>query len=158
MRRRLLLTVLAALPVAGCASLAPKPRPAAPVQVNQDPYPSTYQRYAGAPTVIRGATVFDGDGKRIDNGTVVFADGLIQAVGGPEVASPPGAVEIGTGSPPERWRARIGVRSSAAVSGATRHPRSAATGSKRPLASDRKPCADARRYRVRSAPRSSTGR
>jgi imidazolonepropionase-like amidohydrolase len=84
----------AVLPLAGCASLAPKPKPAAPVPVNQDPYPSTYQRYPGAPTVIRGATVFDGDGKRIDNGTVVFADGVIQAVGGPELASPPGAVEI----------------------------------------------------------------
>ncbi len=34
----------------------------------------------------------------IDNGTVVFGDGVIKAVGGPELASPAGALEIdGTG-------------------------------------------------------------
>ena len=90
------LTALTAL--GGCAALEPKPKPAAPVLTNEDPYPSTYQRYAGAPTVIRNATVFDGDGKQINGGTVIFADGAIQAVGGPELASPAGAVEIdGTG-------------------------------------------------------------
>ena len=36
--------------------------------------------------MIRGATVFDGEGGRIDNGTVVLADGVVQAVGGPELA------------------------------------------------------------------------
>ena len=56
--------------------------------VNEDPYPSTYVRYPGVLTVIRHATVFDGDGRRFDNGTVVFADGVVQAVGGPELAEP----------------------------------------------------------------------
>lgn len=46
-----------------------------------DPYPSTYQRYPGRPTVIRGATIYDGEGGRIDNGMVYFADGEIQAIG-----------------------------------------------------------------------------
>jgi len=42
--------------------------------------------------------VITGDGQQIDNGTVVFADGVIQAVGGPDLASPTGALEIdGTG-------------------------------------------------------------
>ena len=87
-----------ALAVSGCASLAPKPKPAAPLKVNQDPYASTYERYPGALTVIRHATVFDGEGGRIEDGTVVLGDGLIQAVGGPELASPEGAIEIdGTG-------------------------------------------------------------
>ena len=45
-------------------------------------------RYPGAPTAIRGATVFDGEGGRIDGGTVVLADGVIQAVGGPDTAGP----------------------------------------------------------------------
>ncbi len=84
----------AAALLSGCAALTPKPKPAPPVRINQDPYPSTYQRYAGAPTVIRNATMFDGDGRRLDNATIVFADGLIAAVGGPELASPAGAVEI----------------------------------------------------------------
>jgi hypothetical protein len=45
------------------------------IRINEDPYPSTYQRYPGVLTVIRHATVFDGDGHQIDNGTVVFGDG-----------------------------------------------------------------------------------
>jgi imidazolonepropionase-like amidohydrolase len=84
--------------LSGCAVLEPKPKLAPPVAINEDPYPSTYVRYPGAPTVIRHATVFDGDGRRINDGTVVLANGIIQAVGGPSLASPAGAVEIdGTG-------------------------------------------------------------
>src|SRR5579864_5309006 len=87
----------AAVLVSGCAELNPPPKPA-PIRINEDPYPSTYVRYPGVPTVIRHATVFTGDGQQIDNGTVVFADGAIQAVGGPDLASPAGALEIdGTG-------------------------------------------------------------
>ena len=87
-----------ALALSGCAALTPKPRPAPPVAVNQDPYGSTYERYPGALTVIRHATVFDGEGGRIEDGTVVLGEGVIQVVGGPELASPEGAIEIdGTG-------------------------------------------------------------
>src|SRR6476469_7475933 len=82
----------------GCAMLEEKPKPAPAVRINEDPFPSTYVRYPGALTVIRHATVFDGEGNRIDDGTVVFADGVIQAIGGPGLASPAGAQEIdGTG-------------------------------------------------------------
>jgi imidazolonepropionase-like amidohydrolase len=96
--RRLLVAALAAFALSSCASTAPKDKPEAAVPINEDPYPSTYVRYPGVPTVIRHATVFDGVGGRIDNGTVVFADGVIQAVGGPELPSPAGALEIdGTG-------------------------------------------------------------
>jgi imidazolonepropionase-like amidohydrolase len=96
---RTLVTALgAALLVSGCAALESKPAPAPAVHVNEDPYPSTYARYPGVLTVIRHATVFTGDGQQINDGTVVFGDGLIQAVGGPELASPAGAVEVdGTG-------------------------------------------------------------
>ncbi len=90
--------MVAAALLSGCAAFAPKPKPAPPIRINQDPYPSTYVRYPGAVTAIRNATVFDGDGGRINGGTVILADGLIQAIGGPEIASPAGAVEIdGTG-------------------------------------------------------------
>ena len=88
-------TVLAAIAsalLAGCATTAAPKAP--PVAINEDPYPSTYVRYPGAPTVIRHATVFTGDGQQINDGTVVFADGAIQAVGGPALPSPAGAVEI----------------------------------------------------------------
>jgi len=86
--------LLAACTVSGCATQdKPKPK-AAPIRINLDPYPSTYHPYPGAITVIRGATVFDGEGGRIDNGTVVLANGVVQAVGGADVPSPNGAYVI----------------------------------------------------------------
>ena len=96
MRRAL----VAASLLSGCAALEPtspssRPRSA----INEDPYPSTYVRYPGVPTVIRHATVFDGDGQRFDDGTVVFADGVDP--GGRRARArrrPPARVEIdGTG-------------------------------------------------------------
>ncbi len=90
-------TVAAALlftALGGCAALTPKPAAAPPVRINEDPYPSTYARYPGALTVIRHATLLDGEGLQINDATLVFADGLISAVGGPELASPAGAIEI----------------------------------------------------------------
>jgi imidazolonepropionase-like amidohydrolase len=88
----------AAFLLTGCAALSPKPKPAPPIRINEDPYPSTYQRYPGTLTVIRHATVFDGEGRQISDGTVVFGDGVVQAIGGPDLASPAGATEIdGTG-------------------------------------------------------------
>jgi len=90
------LTVALLLP--GCAELGGGPKPAPAIRINEDPYPSTYVRYPGVPTVIRHATVFDGEGKRYNDGTVVLADGVVQAIGGPGFRSPAGAVEIdGTG-------------------------------------------------------------
>jgi imidazolonepropionase-like amidohydrolase len=92
------LAALAVLAVAGCAQLSSKPKPAPPIPINEDPYPSTYVRYPGVPTVIRNATIFDGEGGRINGGTVILADGLVQAVGDAGLAAPAGAIEIdGTG-------------------------------------------------------------
>ncbi|HKX91552.1 MAG TPA: amidohydrolase [Sphingomicrobium sp.] len=90
--------LLAAIAVSGCAATQAKPKLAPPVPINEDPYPSTYERYPGVVTVIRHATVFDGDGNRFDDGTVIFGDGVIKEVGGPDLATPAGAREIdGTG-------------------------------------------------------------
>ncbi len=58
------------------------------VQFNKDPYPSTYRPYPDEATALIGATVFDGAGHRIDRGTVLFADGRLVAVGGPEMDVP----------------------------------------------------------------------
>jgi len=88
---------LAAMTLSGCAALAP-PKKGGAFQVNEDPFPSTYAPYPGVPTAIRGATAFDGEGGRIDNATVILADGTVQAVGGPELPIPAGADVIdGTG-------------------------------------------------------------
>ena len=85
-------TAVLAVLLSGCAT-AKKDGPP-PVRINQDPYPSTYHRYSGAVTAIRGATVFDGEGAQIDNGTVVLADGVVQAVGDAATPIPEGAVVV----------------------------------------------------------------
>ena len=98
MIRRLGALTIAALALGACADMQAKPKAAPPVRINEDPYPSTYQRYPGALTVVRHATVIDGDGHQISDGTVIFGEGVIKAVGGPELVSPTGAVEVdGTG-------------------------------------------------------------
>jgi len=91
-RRGGALALTAAL-LAGCAANA-APKKAPPIAINEDPFPSTYHAYPGAVTVIRGATVFDGEGGQIDNGTIVLADGVVQAVGGADTPVPAGAFEV----------------------------------------------------------------
>lgn len=97
--RRLAAALAAAvLSLPGCAATPPAKPAARPVRVNADPFPSTYHAYPGALTVIRNATVFDGEGGRIDRGTVVIGDGVVKAVGGADTPVPAGAYEIdGTG-------------------------------------------------------------
>ncbi|HEY0112138.1 MAG TPA: amidohydrolase [Allosphingosinicella sp.] len=105
MRLPLLTSVLSAALLSACTQKEPpktanaNAAPAAkPQPYSRDPFPSTYRRYAGAVTAITGATIFDGEGGRIDNGTVVLADGVVQAVGGADIAVPEGATRIdGTG-------------------------------------------------------------
>src|SRR3954471_5205 len=88
---------LAAALLPGCAALAPKPKPAPAIRINEDPYPSTYVRYPGVPTLIRGATILDGDGHQLDRGDILIADGVIKAVE-PNLMTPDGALVIdGTG-------------------------------------------------------------
>ena len=85
-------TALAAVLLSGCATGKKDGPP--PIRINQDPYPSTYHRYSGAVTAIRGATVFDGEGAQIDNGTVILADGVVQAIGDASTPVPEGAVVV----------------------------------------------------------------
>ena len=62
------------------------------------PFPSTYKPYPGTPTALVGATIFDGKGGRIDNGTVFFSGGKIVSIGGPDTPVPADiAVFDGTG-------------------------------------------------------------
>ncbi len=60
----------------------------------EDPYPSTYRPYPWVPTATTGATIFDGEGGGMEDGTIVMAAGRIQGVGGPETAIPDGATRI----------------------------------------------------------------
>jgi len=64
---------------------------------SHDPFPSTYKRYPGVSTLVTHVTIFDGEGGKIDDGSVLFADGKIVALG-QSVAAPAGATVIdGTG-------------------------------------------------------------
>src|SRR5690242_14284796 len=92
MIRWLAAVVSLAVAVGGCAQTPPPKVP--PIRINEDPYPSTYARYPGVLTVIRHATVLDGEGHQINDGTVVFGDGVIKAIGGADLASPAGAAEV----------------------------------------------------------------
>ena len=82
MSQRFLIAGLGALALASCANTTSgtKSASAKPV-VNENPYPSTYHAFPGRPVALVGATVFDGTGKRIDNGTVLLRDGKVVAVG-----------------------------------------------------------------------------
>ncbi len=70
---------------------APK---AAPQAYSRNPFPSTYRAYPGVVTAITGATIYDGEGGRIENGTIVLANGTVSAIGGAETAVPEGATRI----------------------------------------------------------------
>ena len=59
-----------------------------------NPYPSTYRAYPGVPTAITNVTLYDGEGGRIDRGTLVFADGKLVAAGDASTAIPAGARTI----------------------------------------------------------------
>jgi imidazolonepropionase-like amidohydrolase len=95
---RSVLVAVSALALASCATTGEKPRSASapkekPVAYSRDPYPSTYRAFPGVPTVITNVTIYDGEGGRINNGQVLFADGKIVAVG-QTVSAPAGAVTL----------------------------------------------------------------
>jgi len=72
------------------ATAGAKPDVAAP---SANPYPSTYKVYPGVPTVIRGATIYDGAGHRIDNGQIRIENGKVAEIG-TTVTVPAGALVI----------------------------------------------------------------
>lgn len=95
-----LLASAALFALAGCATgsgnstLASTPAPGP----SHDPYASTYKPYPGVATAIVGATIYDGAGGMIENGVVLFADGEVVGIGGPDLAIPAGYTRVdGTG-------------------------------------------------------------
>ena len=98
---------LAAIAFAGCANVAASDEVGSAsksgdkserIAFAENPFPSTYRPYPGRPTAIKGATIYDGEGVRIDNGVVFLSDGKITAIGGADTAIPAGVDVIdGTG-------------------------------------------------------------
>ncbi len=98
LNKSLSIAFAAAFTLTSCSALDPPKTNAPAIRINEDPFPSTYVPYPSTPTAIRGATIFDGEGGQIANGTVILAGGVVQAVGGPDLAIPEGAQVIdGTG-------------------------------------------------------------
>ena len=91
MRARLGFALALVASLSACAATGDRPGDAASIA---NPYPSTYRAYPGVPTALVGATVYDGAGGRIDNGTVLFAQGKVFAIGGPDLAIPAGYTRI----------------------------------------------------------------
>ena len=78
---------------------APDGKPAELVSIPRDPFPSTYKPYPGVTTVIRGATVYDGEGHKFSGGAVRLENGKVAEVG-QSVAIPAGAIVIDA---PGKW-------------------------------------------------------
>ena len=97
----LLISTVAAFALAGCATASGAERADTASAASSDPdapYASTYTRYPGTPTAIVGATIYDGAGGMIEGGTVLFADGEVVGIGGPDLAVPAGYTRVdGTG-------------------------------------------------------------
>ncbi|MEN3971065.1 amidohydrolase [Sphingomicrobium sp. XHP0235] len=87
------------LSLAACATAGGGEEPkSAPTLFDRNPYPSTYVAYPSAPTLITNATIFDGNGGRIERGSIYLADGIVQRVGANDAAMPADAMVIdGTG-------------------------------------------------------------
>lgn len=70
----------------------------AAMKAGEPVFPSTYKPFPGVATAIRGATIYDGRGNRIENGVVFMSGGKITSVGGPGTPIPADiAVFDGTG-------------------------------------------------------------
>ncbi|WP_374764153.1 amidohydrolase [Yunchengibacter salinarum] len=69
---------------------------AEPVSIDRNPFPSSYTPLDSEPTLIRGATVLDGKGGRLDNADVLMVDGDVKAVGR-NLKAPDGATVIDGG-------------------------------------------------------------
>jgi imidazolonepropionase-like amidohydrolase len=105
--RRLLPILALALVAAGCASAARAgaagdARSTAPAKgpsssEERPQYPSTYQRHANPPVVIRNATIMTAAGQEIAGGSILLRDGRIVAVGATVEAPADAVVVDGTG-------------------------------------------------------------
>ena len=94
MTRHDLSLLLGACALAACAPAGGANSASAAPAASADPYPSTYRAYPGERVAIVNATIFDGEGGRIERGTVVLADGKVEAVGGADLAVPAGTATI----------------------------------------------------------------
>ncbi|UPT61219.1 MAG: amidohydrolase family protein [Hyphomonadaceae bacterium JAD_PAG50586_4] len=90
LRAHPIIALAASLGLAACATT---PSTDANDTTRRAAFASTYQPAASVPTLIRGATVFDGEGAELANADVLMQDGRIAAIGA-NLAVPEGAAVI----------------------------------------------------------------
>ncbi len=97
MKPLLYLVASASLLLAGCGgndtTSTEDDAKADPIEVNRNPFPSTYSPYPSTTTLIKDATVLDGIGGEIAGGDVLLVDGKVSEVA-EEIAAPDGATVI----------------------------------------------------------------
>ncbi|GLS84061.1 amidohydrolase [Paraferrimonas haliotis] len=79
--KRLLLSTVAVGICAAVLGCQPKVNQAEKVQINPNPYPSTYQALPQQRILFKNATILDGLGNRLDNANLLISDGKILAIG-----------------------------------------------------------------------------
>lgn len=91
---RTLFAAVCVAALAGCATAgAPKPTADAAAPAKPVAFASTYQRRASPPTLLRNATVIDGNGAEFSGADVLIVDGRIAGVGR-ALSAPAGAVIV----------------------------------------------------------------
>lgn len=90
------LTLIAAATLVGCGEKEAKTNQAAFVEINKDPFPSTYKALPSVPTLITNVTLIDGIGGQLENASILLENGKIKAVGN-NLDAPNAKIIDGTG-------------------------------------------------------------
>lgn len=75
------LTLVAAATIVGCSNDPAKAEQAPFVEINKNPFPSTYKALPSVPTLITNVTLLDGIGGMLENTSILLENGKIKAIG-----------------------------------------------------------------------------
>ena len=75
------LTLVAAATIVGCSDDPAKAEQAPFVEINKNPFPSTYKALPSVPTLITNVTLLDGIGGMHENTSILLENGKIKAIG-----------------------------------------------------------------------------
>lgn len=94
MKQVLFLVASASVLLAGCGSGSGDDSDAADtIEINRNPYPSTYSAYPSTTTLIKDATILDGVGGEFAGGDILLVDGKVSEIA-EEITAPDGATVI----------------------------------------------------------------